>query len=145
MTTLLPFNRIAFYKDVYYPHSTKVHTIIKHRPSIVAPTFHDTFYYTIPVRDKACTSFKNAILAFNCKSQADAFCKALNLADEDVHRSNHNEPMTAASCKVDDYNISDLTFYAHHLCVPLVLVCNQYCQGTHREPHFEVMFIDTIN
>lgn len=139
----VPFTRIAFYKkvDCTVGGFAAVHAIVKYKPSIVAPTFNDTFFYSIPLKDRAVNQggtqqFQNAILAFTCVAQANAYCCALN--GHDTYRKNHDEPVVN-KCRTDAMTVNDLSFYAHNLCLPVCIVCNSWCEGQHREPWFEVM------
>jgi hypothetical protein len=137
-------SRIAQYRRVSLGIVTpqgKVYPIVKHRPSVGrGPSFFDTFFYTLPVREHS--GYTNSVIAFTCDAQAREACKALNAATDksQSYRANHNEP-TFNDCKVGDFTLSEIAYYSNNLGLPLVVVHSSYCQGTMREPFFEVTVI----
>ena len=141
--TELPFTAIRFYKQVSsqaspHPAPSRVHAIVKYKPTVIAPSLHDTMFYTIPVRDT--TSYgimQNSILAFVCDRQAQEYASKLNTNIAHSH-ANHLEPKDA-ECEVEAYPIGDLSYYAYNLGIPVVVIQNSYCEGSQREPQFEVL------
>lgn len=137
----LPLQRIIHHKPVYYPGATRVYTIVKHRrlsSGESSHTFNQTFFNSIPVRDRK-EGDVNCILSFICKEHAMTHCQALN---NPCNWLVNNDENTASECKVDEYTLSDLSYYSWHLRMPMALMCNAYCEGSEREPHYDVMVID---
>lgn len=132
-----PFNRVAFYHKVHYPPETSVHTIVKHRKCIVAPTLHDTFYFTIPVRNHHDTQSDNCILAFLCEKQARYYCDMLN--NETKYKINHEEPQCTSV--LERYSIGDLSYNAYNICTKICIVCNSFCEGQ-AEPFFSIGLVE---
>lgn len=141
----LPLKRIVHHKPVHYPGATRVFTIVKYRPSTSgAPTssLHDTFFHSIPVRDRK-DGDVNCILGFLCKEYANSHCEHLNDRGRLMHWLVNHEESTASECKVDGFTISELSFNAWNLRMPMAIVCNAYCEGSEREPHYDLMVVDT--
>lgn len=128
---------IRQYKYMPYKDMTKVYSVVKYKHTVVAPSLLDTFFYTLPVRHRK-HGYHNCVLAVLCKEHARIICDEIQNGNS---LANHNENM-ASDCKVNEYTLGDLSFYAYNLGMPLVLVSNSYCEGRTREPFYEIMLVD---
>lgn len=141
-TRELPFRRIAFYRKVRIdpvsdPH-TSVHTIVRHKPHVCEPTFFDTMFYTMPLREEHVRDSNNCIVAFRCHQHATHFSDIIaSGTPEHPWLQNHGES-TAATARVQSFRLSDLAFYAWNMGMDLAVVHNSYCEGQQREPIIDV-------
>lgn len=121
-----PFRRVQFWKPVRYSVHARVHAIV--RPARRGP---DTSLFTLPVRrpSRSGGAASNAVLAFLCRSQAQLYCRALN----------GGRGTATAACLVCEFEHAALASMACELRVPLAVVGNSFCEGSQREPFFELM------
>lgn len=135
----VPFHQVTFYKPSYFPAYTNVYAIVKTKNRVLAPTFIDKMYHTIPVRRFQHQSQRdNCILAFVCKTHATNYLKEFNKIITPLF--NHYEPDHPAI--IDESLLSDLSFHAYMLATPLCIVSSAMCDGQ-AEPIFCAMVTDT--
>lgn len=131
--------RIHNYRSMYYPGMTRVYTIVKQRKVVLAPSVIDTFFYSVPVRDRREESDVNCVVAFLCPEYADIYCDALNRTTGGV---SNDQEHGASHGIVSEYTISDLSFWAFQLRMSTAVICNSYCEGSQREPFYDLMVVD---
>jgi hypothetical protein len=125
-------DRISRYMIVRQAPLTRVYTVCKYRQPTINLNYFDTHFYTLPVREH--NAYVNSVVAFLCERQAQVLCDSIN------HPS-INQP-AAAAAKTDAVLLSDLSYYTYQLGLPLVLICNSYCQGTMRDPYYEIILVN---
>jgi len=132
-----PFTRIMFYNVIPKPPCMMIHALTKTKDTIHPPTFFDTFFYSIPVRNLHETTIDNCILAFACKHHAKYYCEMLN--KEFTLLDNHKEPKVL--CNVESFMLPELSYNSFILGSKLCLICSSFCE-TQREPVFDLMLFD---